>query len=1243
MAKVDMNKECLIRCDNCGEINSIALGRIFGARWWWKQDCMKCEKKLKPKDLVTTVCPHCGKMVQKTDDSICLNCGKILYRDNEAFSAICDNCGTTNLIPYNHEPVVACTICGTVFPENKLRTKPQMIDSTPQYILLKDQQKMLQDDLVIWKHPMSEFSAKSRIQVSPGTTALFLQNGICQEPCGPGDYLLEKTGLTKKEKLDAAAEGEDVILQTEIFCVIDTLPEFNWGTPEDAVLVRNFGGNKVYRIIASGTIVWNVANAKVFAEKFGFREIHGKDELLYADQEGKTEDSLLRRETRKAVSDALRRAAGDLIKLKQIDPMDLQLEKDELETNLVDELDRIMIDYGLVTGNLKLSRLQVALNQDSGLTLETKRKETIRRAAQKKYPWRIENVRLLSGNDQRLYADYTFSGMIRLRIDDENRFFDMPEIEALKDEPAEAERCFSRLIEDQTAACIRPAAQAVITGEHVPIRDLDLNLSKIERELLHGMNSRLASDGMTIESVILDQPKYRESDGLRIEAEKEERRKKLIRYVEKPIDWRTEPVEIHMKDNRGLSAQVIFSGTCTLKVTDEGLFLSKSDNQGYLEQDPFVDEITVSKAYARLISNHFYTKLAAMTQDKIDNFGWDARELERYQTDLDQIASATLSRQISDWGMVVQNSNLKKPDIILSAALQQLVNKETHVATIEIREETERIDDQYEMNRAKADAEKKVGKDDIETQTYVHQQKNQATRIRSENDPKDALTDAEIEDIKRKARIAAQQHEYNIQLNGYETEEDVAYIHGQGKRDEARDERVAEAELRKKKLAQDLEKADIEKQNMAEEARRNQERAEAEHTRILEDIKHQAGLDDARFRVSLNEILRSIDQSNLDWRQKLDEYARMSRKLGVQDVEEARMLVAKTDAGIASLQIDSGYEAGMKKVQLGAAQAELQETIDRYAEDRAERKARANAERMERSAVLAFEQHMEDRKDKAERLLAALKEQHAEDGRIREHDERMNEMQAEIAKLKLQLDAEKHKVSEETYLGIQKSADEAQVRAAEAAAAQAAAMRQEQREDALMNRAEHLFMYVSQIRNAMGLADMQLQMHMNDNETSIRKEYAQVDKTRAEGLNEQQRQEIIHKLDDLEKAVAEVGKAESTGEKGKRYSDDQYDEIMKKINKVMGEIEHNHKSINKIRDILKNQTEERTCRYCNTPLNGSARFCPNCGADQRLNNYFTAGIQVPMQQPSVGVRCPVCDTMNPAGTKMCQGCGRTLF
>ena len=34
------------------------------------------------------------------------------------------------------------------------------------------------------------FPFKSRMQVNEGTYGVFLQNGICKEPCLPGDYLL---------------------------------------------------------------------------------------------------------------------------------------------------------------------------------------------------------------------------------------------------------------------------------------------------------------------------------------------------------------------------------------------------------------------------------------------------------------------------------------------------------------------------------------------------------------------------------------------------------------------------------------------------------------------------------------------------------------------------------------------------------------------------------------------------------------------------------------------------------------------------------------------------------------------------------------------------------------------------------------------------------------------------------------------------------------------------------------------
>ena len=1246
MAKRVYNGECLIRCDHCGSVNTAVWKNTLGIKHWSIKNCTKCNQKISARKMETVLCPHCGKLVEKDPRNICLNCGKLIYREDEIFSAECPNCGVVNMIPLKHGEEVFCEVCGQPFAGDQLKGGVSATQLQAQNIRLKDQHAMLNEDLVIWKHPLNQFAAKSRLQVSEGTWALLLQNGVCQYPYGPGSYLLEDTDLGQKARLEAAAAGEDVVLNTDIFCVIKTLPEIRWGTGANKVIIQNSSATRDYQISASGSIVWNVVDAKAFAERFGFRELHGKKELTLINPAPGSEDADLVRETRKAVHDAMAKAAQNLIGLENLDPLKLEYRQADVEKQLVTELDRIMDRIGLGCGSLKINSFQVEENLQSSVTVETARRDVIRNAAQKVYRWHAEGIRLYPGKDRKVYAEYSFGGSARLSVTDEKRFFDVPEIRNLPNDSATAEDFFGRTLNEAIQAAIAPAAQNLIDDSRIAVSDLYMHTSSLADSLKTGVRERLSAYGADIDNLHLDTPAYKESDDLKRSNEMDERKKKLIRYTEKTINWEVPPVSVHMKDHKGLKADIIFSGNCTFKVTDEDRFYNRSEVQEFLNSEPFVDEKTVIHYYADRIIGHFSAKLAGVTQNMIDSHDWDIRELPRYTEQLKAPAIDTLNMMISDWGMRVESAYLHNTKVIQSAALMQQGDLETHQAEAQIKADGHRTDNYLTIAMETSDAETAKKHDDLQTDVYQHSAGNKAARIGADGKVKDALTDQAVDDIYREDRINAAKHESELKKIRYRTETAVSGIEGEAAVDEAEDRRKAgrtgreyEAETREQQHKRELEKA-------AQDARFQLEEAEEEHKRALEEIRHQTGLDDARFRETLTGILHRIDESDLEWRKKLDEYARLARQLGVQDAQEARRAVAETDAEIkrtigkadadvAAMKTASGFDAGMKGVELSSAQAKLQETINRYAEDRDERKLAADFGRKERMAVLTFEQSLEDRRQKAEETLTQLKEQHAEAQREREYQTRIEEMKAQIEKLKLEMETERTRIREEAGLGKAQSANEARAKEAEYRYLAEKEKERRQREDDMMDRAEALFRYVQSIQTGMERARMDLQRHADDNETSVRRDYADVEKIRAAGLNEQRRAEIMRKLDDLEKEIAR-----KDGKGGRdRYSEEEYNKLLKKIREIMDEIHKDHESIEEIRKTVKTIVNGRTCWKCGANVAKSTRFCSNCGASLIPGQRQSGGKKE--AQPGTGIVCPLCGTLNAPGTTRCK-CGTDL-
>ena len=622
MARQENNSEFLITCEHCGAVNKAIWTKPYiGKKHWEINRCEICKQKIDIKKKQAVLCPHCNTLVEMNRKNLCLNpkCGKPIYREEEAFPVECSQCGVSNMIPLKHAEDVYCYICGEKFPKNKLNSL-----LVPKIIKLKDQDTMLKEDLIVWKLPQNQFAANSRLQVSEGTWALMLRNGVCQEPCSPGSYLLEETNL--KDKLNAAEKGEDMILNTEIFCVLEKLPELNWdteifcvleklpelnwGTPgRPGVLIQNNDGTRDYRIMANGTLSWKIADPKAFVSHFGFMELKGKEGLLKINPEPMSEDAELVRDTRNAVCDALKKVSRNLVGLENLDPLKLPYKQMDIEKQMYAELDRIMDRIGLIVHSLRLKEYSVQEEKNSGTEL----RDLITRIAQKDYHWNTKGVRLYPGTNKTIFADYDFTGDARLKIADKDTFFSVSEIQSLTDTSVpitdslqqQMEQFFSTKLDEAVSASVTSAAQGIVTDNHINVQDLYLHTTELAESIREQIHNRLSSLGLDVETLHLDLPTFTESDALKREEEMESRKKALIRYAEKPIHWDAKPIDVHMKDKKALKASVQYSGDCTFKVTDPDRFFGRSEFAGYLNTDPFVSEKAVNDYLSRQIVSHF--------------------------------------------------------------------------------------------------------------------------------------------------------------------------------------------------------------------------------------------------------------------------------------------------------------------------------------------------------------------------------------------------------------------------------------------------------------------------------------------------------------------------------------------------------------------------------------------------------------------------------------------------------------
>ena len=135
----------------------------------------------------------------------------------------------------------------------------------------------------------------------------------------------------------------------------------------------------------------------------------------------------------------------------------------------------------------------------------------------------------------------------------------------------------------------------------------------------------------------------------------------------------------------------------------------------------------------------------------------------------------------------------------------------------------------------------------------------------------------------------------------------------------------------------------------------------------------------------LGEIARKIDQSDLDWQQKLDAYARLKRNADADDAESREVSGARAEA-------DADY-----------IREHLKTTLSREESDFLEEQAQRAEAREERRRQQEYAREMENRREAVAWQMELLRMEHEQQDKAEAAQQRILDQQMEIDKLKLML------------------------------------------------------------------------------------------------------------------------------------------------------------------------------------------------------------------------------------------------
>ena len=1013
----NMNNECLVICKNCSSVVTATWSSSILKKGWRLKDskgnCPTCHKPVNLKGLETTKCPHCGKLVERTRDNKCLNCHKTLERTAVRGQVECPDCGMLVDIPTDSKGDITCALCGATLTSDYIERKlaSNAVEQT-QYIRLPDAARMVKEDRAIWKHQQTTFPFKSRMQVSEGTFALFLQNGVCKEPCDPGSYLLEDSDLDRSQKLDAAMDSEPVVFNTDIYCVLQDLPEISWGVAVEDLKVtfQNQGRSATYTAGSNGRMTLQVCDAKAYARYLGFKPV-SISSLLNSNPEPGSPDGTLLQTARDMLSDALYAC------MSRLDGEALErLLPNDIRDNLTLELNRRLAQYGLCVKALWINALNI---EKSGSSVAA---DQVLGWVQSEFDWTVRGARLYAYGDRSLYANMDFDGTYRLRVMDEGPFFSTSEMRAFAADIDVKEIAVKDYIQRKVVgtlqnALVIVAQEQIDRGTITDLLDPNQYVTALRNRVRDRVNEELSADGLSLSSFTVNMPtNIVKSEALSSQQDRPQRQQDIKRAVESALHLDTDAIRVHLRDDKSVYVDLVFHGIVNLRVRDEDAFFRLSEVQGYLTDSKSPSEAVIANDYAQKLNPVFAEVLSRITQSIVDQTNADVREINRFSAMLKENVRANLAPRIEVWGLELESLDLNRIDAVgASPNLDKQASLEQTRSGAKLDQEIWRIQNDNTIFVMEEDGRIQMRGKDIRDDIAA-------------KDDEIALRQMERQHLNRLAELQ----------KGAELDKLVDEI-AEGKR-ERKGEAILEEYRREYRIREEKLNQEIREQRIAQEA-------QIDAVRRRQQAEFESRLNEAENQRLLNDIMHRIAESDLSWQQKLDEYDRLRKRLNAETQSEIRQAEADTDLKILRDKTEYYIDVAGKKIHLDAAEAELLERVNRYAEERREREAQANENRLERRATLDFERRMQDRREQVAQKIDELMIQY-------EHELAMRDRDLDLQKLTAEL--QYHTAAIEQGADVQKTQANAEA-AARIAEAEAAVRRMEEqlkREDDIAKQAE---------------------------------------------------------------------------------------------------------------------------------------------------------------------------------------------
>ena len=347
----------VIECPKCGNYTEASTGGFLGIGKTRRINCV-CgyEINVSAEKMRSKVCPHCGNNViydlSKGEDAVCPVCHEHI-NTRESLSNIveflCPSC-SCRLSTDKNADTYTCPLCDTVIDVQK-QIATEAAKSQGLASLIKYEGG---NDVLVWKHPITDFNAGTQLVVHESQEALFFCDGKALDLFGAGRYTLATAELPLLQELYKLPTNADTVFHSEVYFInLATQMGIKWGT-DSKVRLFDPGSGLYIEIGACGNFNLRVNNSRKLLLKIvgttgkltgadiagaGATLSMGGDSFTIAEYTSKFKAMIMNR-----VKSDLARA----IKENNINILEIDEHIDLLSEKLRDIINESLDEYGLV-------------------------------------------------------------------------------------------------------------------------------------------------------------------------------------------------------------------------------------------------------------------------------------------------------------------------------------------------------------------------------------------------------------------------------------------------------------------------------------------------------------------------------------------------------------------------------------------------------------------------------------------------------------------------------------------------------------------------------------------------------------------------------------------------------------------------------------------------------------------------------------------------------------------------------